>query len=230
MAGMARAQRWSGPNGGNRDARAPLVVTDLEDLELDGFEDDDGFSERSITGFAVATDAERVGIARSEVVRMRLTAARMRRFDVSDVWFRDCDLSQAVLDEFVAVRTTFERCRFSAADLGGARLTDVRFHDCDLEGAALRLVVGERVEVRGGRATGVDLYRSRLAGSAWLDTDLTGADLSGADLARARFHGSKLHDLRGASALRGAHIDRDQTVDVGLALIADSEITIDPVP
>lgn len=222
----ASSRRWSGPNGGNAAVRPPVIPVDLDPLEVDGFEDDDQLTERTITGFAVATDAERVSLGRCVVDRVRLTGARLRRLDLADVRIVDCDLNQVVLDEAILHRVRFERCRLTEADLGGARLVDVAFVDCQLDGAALRLAQAERLEVRGGSATGLDLYRAKAAGSAWLDTDLSAADLSGADLARARFVGSKLADLRGAAALRGAVIGRDQVVDVGLGLIADTAITV----
>lgn len=204
-----------------------MVPTDLEPLELDGLDDDDGWAECEIRGSAVAADAERVGISRSTVVGVRLAAAQLRRLELTDVTLVDCDLAGAVLDESALVRVAFERCRFNGADLGGSTLTDVRFTDCQLEDVGLRMVRAERLVVSGGTAARVDLYRARLAGSTWHDTDLTGADLSGADLARARLHGSTIADVTGASALRGSVIDPAQTVAVGLALIADVGIIVD---
>lgn len=225
MAG--KGTRWKGPGGGAAACRAPVLPTDLEDLELDHLEDDDGFAERAIRGAAVAADAERVGISRSTVTGVRLAGADLHRLELVDVAFANCDLAGVVLGEASLNRVSFTGCRFSGADLGGARLTDVRFTDCQLDDLGLRMVVAERLAVSGGTAERVDLYRARLAGSSWQGVDLTGADLSGADLARARLHGSTLVDLTGAAALRGTVIDGAQVVPVGLALIADAGITVD---
>ncbi|HEX2575272.1 MAG TPA: pentapeptide repeat-containing protein [Aquihabitans sp.] len=204
-----------------------MVPAELEPLELDRLEDDDGWSEVEVRGGAVGADAERVAFTRSRLVGVRLAAARLHRPELTDVVLVDCDLAGAVLEEATLVRVSFERCRLSGADLGGAQLTDVRIVDGQLDDLGLRMVAATRLEVEGGSAARVDLYRARVPGSAWLGTDLTGADLSGADLARARLHGSTLVDLTGASALKGTVIAPDQTVAVGLALIGDAGITVD---
>lgn len=204
-----------------------MVPAHLEPLELDGLQDDDGWSEREIRGSAVAADAERVGISRSSLVGVRITAARLHRLELTDVTLTDCDLAGVVVDEATMVRVAFNRCRLSGADLGGAQLTDVRFTDCQLDDLGLRMVAAARLVVEGGSAARVDLYRARVPGSSWLRTDVTGADLSGADLARARLHGSTIMDVKGAAALKGTIIDPTQVVAVGIALIADAGITVD---
>lgn len=218
--------RWSGPDDGAAAARRPVIHDDLEPLELDGFEDDDGFRDRAISGSAVAADAERVELVRCTVSTMRMTAAQLRRLHLTDVRLVDCDLSQVVFEEASFDRVELVRCRLSEADLGGARLVDVRFVECQLDGAALRLAEAARLTVEQSTAPGLDLYRARIPGARITDTDLTGTDLSGADLARARLHGSRLVDVRGATALRGAAIDAEQVVDAGLSVLADLDITV----
>jgi len=209
------------------ECRAPLVAGELDPLELDGLEDHDGWSEVAVTGSAVAADAEHVSFARSTITGMRLTAARLRRLELTDVVLTDCDLAGAVLEELSLDRVAFVGCRLTEADLGGATLVDVSFNGCQLDGAALRLVRTERLAVHGGTAVGVDLYQAWANGSRWHDVDLTGADLSGAHLERARLQGSTLADVRGAKALAGSVIDHEQVFSAGLALIADAAITVD---
>ncbi|QXC59859.1 pentapeptide repeat-containing protein [Aquihabitans sp. G128] len=224
----APAARWSGPGKGAAACRPPVLPPDLDDLELDGLQDDDGWVERSVRGTAVAADAERVGFGRCAIVGVRFTGARFHRLELTDATLTDCDLAGAVLEESTFVRVALTRCRLDGADLGGATLTDVRFTDCQMEDLGLRLAKAERLVVEGGTATGLDLYRARVPGSTWHDVDLTGADLSGADLARARLHGSTIVDVRGAKALAGTVIDPDQVVPVGLARIGDSGIVVAP--
>lgn len=205
----------------------PIVPADLEELELDGLQDFDGWSERAVRGSAVAADAEHVTGARCTITGVRFTAASLRKAELTDVVVIDCDLSGAVLEELSLNRVAFTGCRLSGADLGGASLIDVSFTDCQMDEAALRMVRAERLVVTGCAASGLDLYRAAVVGSRWHDTDLTGADLSGARLAGARLHGSTLIDVRGAKALDGAVIDPDQAFVVGMALIADAHIDID---
>jgi len=222
MAGPRRATRAA-----NQEVRAPIVVTELEEVELDGLEDHDGWSESAISGYAVAADAEHVNISRSTLGSIRFTSANLRRFELTDVAVANCDFAGVVLEELSLNRVSFTNCRFTGADLGGANLVDVRFTDCQLDEVALRLARAERLAVSGGTAAKIDLYRAQLPGSRWHDVDLTGADLSGAKFTRARLQGSTIVDVRGAKALEGAVIDHEQVVTVGLALMADSGITID---
>jgi uncharacterized protein YjbI with pentapeptide repeats len=230
MAGMEGTRRSTGSGArrpANQEARAPIVPGDLDDVELDGLEDHDGWSEAALTGYAVGADAEHIQISRSTISSTRFTGAHLRRLELTDVAVANCDFAGAVLEELSLNRVSFTNCRFSGADLGGAHLADVRITDCQLDEVALRLVRAQRLVVSGGNARKLDLYRAELAGTRWHDVDLTGADLSGAKLARARLQGSTLVDVRGAKALEGAVIDHEQVVPVGLALIADAHIEID---
>jgi uncharacterized protein YjbI with pentapeptide repeats len=227
---MAAPRRSTGAGArrpANQEVRAPIVVSDLDERELDGLEDHDGWSEAAITGYAVAADAEHVNISRSTISTARFTGANLRQLELTDVVVANTDFAGAVLEELSLHRVSFTNCRFSGADLGGASLVDVRFTDCQLDEVAMRMVRAERLAVSGGTATKIDLYRAELQGSRWHDVDLTGADLSGAKLARARLQGSTIIDVRGAKALEGTVIDHDQVVAVGLALIADAGIEVD---
>jgi uncharacterized protein YjbI with pentapeptide repeats len=210
----------------NEECRAPVVATKLDPLELDGLEDHDGWSEVAVSGSAIAADAEHVSFARSTITGVRFTGANLRRLELTDVVVANCDLAGAVLEELSLDRVAFANCRLSGADLGGASLVDVRFTDCQLDEVALRLARTQRLAVVGGSAAGIDLYRAEVRGSRWHDTDLSGAELSGAKLARARLQGSTVTDVRGAKALEGTVIDHEQSIAVGLALLADLGITI----
>jgi uncharacterized protein YjbI with pentapeptide repeats len=223
-------KRSTGPGArraANQECRAPIVVTELDPLELDGLEDHDGWSEVAISGYAVSADAEHVNITRSTLSSVRFTGANLRKLELTDVVVANCDFASVVLEDLSLNRVSFTNCRFTGADLGGALLTDVRFTDCQLDEVALRMVRAERLAVSGGTAIKIDLYRASLVASRWHDVDLTGADLSGAKLTRSRLQGSTIVDVRGAKALEGTVIDHEQVVTVGLALIADAAITID---
>ncbi|WP_426570747.1 pentapeptide repeat-containing protein [Aquihabitans sp. McL0605] len=227
---MAAPRRSTGRGAvrpANQECRAPIVVTDLDPLELDGLEDHDGWSEVAVSGSAIAADAEHVTFSRSTIANVRLTAANLRRLELTDVVVSNCDLAGAVLEELSLNRVAFTNCRLNGADLGGATLTDVRFTDCQLDEVGMRMVRAERLVVSGGTATKIDLYRAWANGSRWHDVDLTGAELSGAKFTRARLQGSTIVDVRGATALQGSIIDHEQVITVGLALIADAGIEID---
>jgi uncharacterized protein YjbI with pentapeptide repeats len=207
--------------------RAPTALADLEPLELDGLADHDGWSERHVTGSAVAADAQQVSFARSTITGVRFTAAQLHRLDLVDVTITNCDLAGVIFEDASFNRVALVGCRLKGADLGGASLVDVRFTDCQLDEAALRMVRTERLVVTGGSARQIDCYRAKVIGSDWHGVDLTGADLSGADFSRAHLHGSTIADLIGAKALTGSVIDPVQEFAVGRAVLADLGIVVD---
>lgn len=217
------------PRPAGRDAcRAPLVPRELEPLELDHLEDHDGWSERDVTGVAIAADAEHVTFDGCRITGVRFTGAHLHKAELRDVVITTCDLAGAVLEELTLDRVAFVDCRLVGADLGGANLRDVSFTDCQLDELGLRMARTERLEVRGGTATGLDAHEAWLTASTWEDVDLTGADLSGAQLGRARFGGrTNLADVRGARALSGATIDPALAFAVGQALLADLRIVVE---
>lgn len=208
--------------------RHPLVPSHLEPLELDHLEDHDGWSERDVTGVAIAADAEHVTFTDCRISGVRFTGARLFKAELRDVVLTTCDLAGAVLEDVALDRVAFVGCRLTGADLGGASLRDVAFTDCQLDELGLRMARTERLAVRGGTATQLDATEAWLTASTWHDVDLTGAQLGGATLGRARFGGrTVLADLRGARALAGASIDPALAFEVGQALLADLRIAVE---
>ena len=232
MAAMAPAtSRSSGGRSrppGNEVCRAPLTVPELEPVELDGLADHHGWSEVAATGSAIAADAEGVSFARSTITGVRFTGAQLHRLDLADVTVANCDFAGATLSEASFTRVAFVSCRLEGADLGGASLVDVRFTDCQMDELGLRLARTERLAVTGGSAVNIDLYRAWVRASRWHDVDLTGAQLSGAEMERARLHGSTVAEVRGGRALKGTVISPDQELAVGRALLADFGIAVEP--
>src|SRR4051794_35515075 len=92
---MARPSASSGRDG----TRTPVLPPHLDPLELDGLEDHDGWSERSVTGSAIAADAEHISFGRCTITGMRFTAAQVRRLELTDVVVANCDLAGAVFEE-----------------------------------------------------------------------------------------------------------------------------------
>jgi len=204
------------------------VPAALDPLELDGLVDHDGWSEREVTGSAIAADAEHISLGECRITGVRLTGARLFKAELVDVVLTDCDLAGAVLEELSLDRVAFVGCRLSGADLGGATLRDVSFRGCQLDELGLRLARTERLAVDGGTAVQLDAYDAWLTASRWTDVDLTGADLTKARLGRARFGaGVRLVDVRGAAALTGSSIDPTLALDVGHALLADLRIAVE---
>ena len=166
-------------------------------------------------------------IRESVLEGLRLSGARAERMRLSDVTLVGCDLSGVFADGASLARVRFVDCRLTGLVLSDARLTDVSLEDCHADMLNLRMARLERVRLAGTRARQADLLESQV-------TDLTTevADLREADVTRARFaaadlRGAELEGVRGAGSLRGAVIAPEQTLGVGLALIAEAGIRVE---
>jgi uncharacterized protein YjbI with pentapeptide repeats len=157
----------------------------------------------------------------------RFAGTRLRRPRCTDVVFTGCDLSGVVLEDGGFRRVEFHRCRMSGAVLAGSTTRDVLFSDCKLDLANLRMLTANRLEFLDCDLREADFYGATLTRSAMYDCDLTGAEFSQAETDGLRLHGSTLRDLKGVSALRGAVIAGDQSLEMAMALLAASGITVD---
>jgi uncharacterized protein YjbI with pentapeptide repeats len=198
-----------------------VPVTDpelLDDEEWAGLEVTGDFSNRSI---------EDPDLRASRVRASQFTATTLVRPGISDVAFDDCELSGTRFVDAALTRVTFRRCRMSGFDLALGRLRHVQFVDCRLDGANLRMVDAEQVGFEGCEMTESDFYGAKASEMTFADCDLSGAAFSQATLTGARFAGSRLADLRGATALAGAVIDAGQIVPLALGLFAALDITVE---
>lgn len=171
-----------------------------------------------------------VELRESRWVGADLAGRRITGLHGRDVAFEHCDLSGAVLDGAVLTRVTFTDCRLTGLQLGGAELADVRITDCRADLVSLRMTRARYLLVENTSLPALDLY-------AFTGTDcgLIGCDLTGVNVAEARFtnlqlHGSVVDDVTGVLALRGARISPDQLVPIGAALLAALDIRITDRP
>jgi hypothetical protein len=83
------------------------------------------------------------------------------------------------------------------------------------------------VDADGCELRDADLYGAKVERSNLLRCNLTGVELSKARFERVVLHGSELLDVRGAGALAGAVISRDQVVALAPSLMSALGIVVD---
>lgn len=175
----------------------------------------------------VDTDLDEVELVRCVLEGVRLTGRQAHRLRLVDVVLRGCELSGADLSEAQLTRVRIEGCRAEGLDLGLAKVRDLVVVGSKLSEAGLRSAELERV-----RFDDCDLRRSEwqqasVAAASVIGCDLSGAHLGGARLRGVRFAGTRLDDLRGATALAGASIGPDQVVPVAVSLFSELGIALE---
>lgn len=201
---------------------APVLAPEGGDAVDVVLRDDDVIEHRTLTGDISAAGA--AGAANVEVIgslfrTARLTGIALRGITLRDCRFENCELSGALLDAARLVRVEFIDCRLAGTVLSDARIDDVRFVDCRCEGLLFRMSTLKRSAFLRCDLTNAEFYESRLGNVSLADSDLSSVDFSRAQLDQVRLHGSVISDLRGGASLRGAIIDPEQIVPMGLVAL-----------
>jgi uncharacterized protein YjbI with pentapeptide repeats len=147
--------------------------------------------------------------------RVSLSGCEISSFRLWDARLYKCDLSNAVLRGFEAIRVEFIECR-----LIGIRAIECRWQDVLIENCAMRYA-----QLNEGRIRSCEFKACHMEESDLRGTDLEGAIFAGVTLHRADLSGAKLRgaDLRGAAIegitvraedVRGAIVSVTQAVDL----------------
>lgn len=188
---------------------------------------DDEWSEVIAEADYVGESAE--GVVWSDVIVRggRWSGATIEGFQATDVRFENCDLAGFVLQEDVSLRRVeFVGCRMTGAVLAGAHLRDVSFESCVLDDANLRMVDAIDVAFADCSLLAVDLHAAKLAKVALTRCDLRAVDITKAILTDVDLRTSRLEDIVGATALRGATIDSVQALSVARSLALALGVTV----
>ncbi|TVQ92753.1 MAG: pentapeptide repeat-containing protein [Deltaproteobacteria bacterium] len=224
--------------------RPDLFAADLAEKRLVGADLSAAkMAKADLTG-ADLTDATlaRADLSGSDGTGVDLTRALALKVKLRGAWFdrailEHADLTRADLTETVLAQSSGEGVRLSGASLRradckgvrwpSADLAEARLHQCDLTDADLRAAdfteaVATEVVFENARLDGLigprsNLAESRLTGASLVGADLREANLSQADLTRAK--------LRGADLSRANLTDATLTdVDLREACLADANL------
>lgn len=182
----------------------------------------------------VRAEGDYVGLGADDVVwadvvarKGRWSGATIDGFQATDVTFDTCDLSGVVLQGGVSLRrVAFVGCRMTGAVLAGAHMRDVAFVDCVFDDANLRMIDALDVVFDATVLTGADFYAAKLTDVAFMDCELRGVDWTKASLTAVDLRTSRVGEVRGADALRGATIDSGQAIALAHSLAVAVGITV----
>ncbi len=182
---------------------------------------DDGDEWSEVTAERDYVGASADNVAWSDVVARggRWSGVTIEGFQGTDVRFENCDLAGLVLQGDVSLRRVeFVGCRMTGAVLAGAHLRHVRFASCVLDDTNLRMLDAQHVAFDGCSLLAADLYAAKLAKVTLAQCDLRGAELTKATFTDVDLRTSRLEDVKGADALRGATLDSVQVLSVAHSL------------
>lgn len=208
--------------------RAPRLAADhpphtatADDEEWDGIE---------VTGDVTAADLRRIDAHDVLVRRLRASGTAFDEARVADAVLDGCELSGASLDDAQLRRVRIDDCRASGASISEAKLHDVILRGTRADDLTFRFTHLERVCFDGCDLQRADFTGATLVDVALYDCDLRAAVFTGATTTRLALHGSRLDGLVGALSLRGAAIEGDQVVPLGLLVLLALGTSIGPRP
>lgn len=170
---------------------------------------------------------EGLAVEDSHIVRSSFTAADLSRLSLIDVLVEGSDFSGANLEEASFSRVTFKDCRMSGARLPRAQMRDVTFSEVRLDDGNFRISRGERVLFDHVNLVRGDFYSAQLTSTSFFDCDLTGADVAKTRFPGCRLHGSILLDLKGGEFLRDVVIDSSQVLPLAIGVFAGLNIRVE---
>lgn len=208
-------------------ADPPRLGAELEPAAADAGQDFEEWrglvvEKLDLTGI-VAEDASVFG---SRLRALRTVAADLTGLTMTDVEVVDSDWSAAQVGHSSWLRVHWRECRLGEMVASDSKLRHVRFEGCRLDEANLRFSKLEAVEFVDCSMAGTDLTGAQGEGIVLAGCDLRGAVMHKARLAGARLERCRLEGLKGATALKGAQIDAEAVVPMGLALMAELSIQI----
>jgi uncharacterized protein YjbI with pentapeptide repeats len=143
-----------------------------------------------------------------------LIGAKLPAIQLTDVHWLDCDLRNLTADNGSFSRVLFESCCLTGIQLGDVILKDVTFKDCKVDMANFSYATLHNV-----RFVDCDLQKSE-----WDSTKFEKVRMGNCILAGSLFHhcrivyldlrSSRLAEINGITALKGALIDPDQLIEI----------------
>lgn len=204
----------------------PQHANQRDDAPVD-LDDNDEWIEVLAEGDYIGAHAQDVEwtdvIARSG----RWSGATIVNFRATDVRFENCDLAGFVLQEEVSLRRVeFVGCRMTGAVFAGAHLRDVTFSSCALDDANLRMIDAQDVTFEDCNLVEADMHAAKLSKVVIARCDLRGIEVSKSVMSEVDLRTSRLEDIKGADALRGATIDSVQVIALARSLAAALGLTV----
>ncbi|MCW2932913.1 MAG: pentapeptide repeat-containing protein [Actinomycetia bacterium] len=174
-----------------------------------------------------ALDLAEVQLLRGKVRGLRAERATITASRMDSVEFTSCDLSSLRWTGGKVSRVRFDACRLLGARFDGMTVEHVVFTGCKLDYATLDQVRATGpVLFAGSSLREAALMGCSLAGSLFDDCDLRLADFGVGNYRGCDLRGNDLSALTGASHLKHVIIGQAQTMQLGVALATELEITL----
>ncbi len=192
-----------------------------------------GTGNRLISDFQVSDstlqelDLAEIQLFRGKVRGLRAERATITATRMDSVEFTRCDLSSLRWTGGKISCVRFDACRLLGARFDGMTVEHVVFTGCKLDYATLdQIQATGPVLFAGCSLREAALTGCSLAGSLFDDCDLWLTDFGVGNFRGCDLRGNDLSAVTGASHLRHVIIDQAQTMQLGVALAAELEMTL----
>ena len=172
-------------------------------------------------------DLAEVQLFRGKVRGLRAERATITATRMDSIEFTRCDLSSLRWTGGKISCVRFDACRLLGARFDGMTVEHVVFTGCKLDYATLdQIQATGPVLFAGCSLREAALTGCSLAGSLFDDCDLWLTDFGVGNFRGCDLRGNDLSAVTGASHLRHVIIDQAQTMQLGVALAAELEMTL----
>ncbi|MCW3060309.1 MAG: pentapeptide repeat-containing protein [Capsulimonas sp.] len=171
-------------------------------------------------------EAENLEISRCLIQRVNFSGAALRKIQVSDARFQECDLSGADWSDGGGQRLEMAGCRMIGFCANEAYFRDLRWDDCSASFSLFQQTRFKGAHFEGCNLREADFYGADLTGVIFHNCDLTKARFTEAICVNTDFRGSTIDELViGVREWRGAILDPFQTIV--LAGLLEIQVRID---
>ncbi|BDI29690.1 hypothetical protein CCAX7_17410 [Capsulimonas corticalis] len=158
-------------------------------------------------------EADNLEIRRSLLQRVNWSGAVLRKIQVSDARFQECDLSNADWGDGGAQRVEMAGCRMTGFRAEDAFFRDLRWDECSASFSHFHQARFKGAHFEGCNFRDADFYGADLTGVVFHNCDLTRARFTEAVCVDTDFRTSTIDELViGVREWRGAILDPFQTV------------------
>jgi len=181
---------------------ASLSATDFREIYTD---EDQLLTNVSVTDQLIATQsAEHLIIEQSQFEKTTFSAANFFRLEVTDVIFKDCDLSNCQFEKSSWYRVQFINCKLVGTTFDQSLFKAVSFDNCNLNLANLNEMKLVNVTAKDSQLTEINCMETSLKTIHLTNCNLNNADftntpLNKSDLRRCEFDALRVQpiDIRG---------------------------------
>jgi len=173
----------------------------------------------SVDANLIGLDTPSLKIEHSLLRRVQMSSSTLKKLQLAEVVFDDCDLSNSSWLQGSIGKVVFRKCRLTGLQLNEALLEDVTFSDCLLDLSQLRFAKLKNVKFERCVLREADFQNSTLPKTIFIHCNLEKAQFLSVKMAGADFRGSQIDSLIVTmNDLKGVIMSSEQLMSITYSL------------